>query len=54
MLHVTKMLTQTKCDLTEALFLFLKVTGKIHFFSVAEGYTNIHKQELVSNHLSTV
>lgn len=25
MLHVAEMLTQTKCDLTEALFLFLMV-----------------------------
>lgn len=42
MSQVTKMLTQTKCDITASLF--LKVTMKVQIIYCGKGYINVHKE----------
>lgn len=38
MFHIAEMLTQTKCDPTEALFLIWKVAMKVQIFYCGRGY----------------
>lgn len=54
MFHITEMLTQTKCDLTEALFPFVKVAMKVIIIYRRRGYVNVDKRDFVPNDFSTV
>lgn len=47
MRHITDMLTQTQCDLTEALFLRLKVAVKVQIIYCGTGCVNIYKHDFL-------